>query len=489
MLIVQIALFLAKFERANFQVNPKTKNFLIVALCSAIILPFLWVSVYIHPSADDFAYAWSSRDVGFWQSFVRDYFNWNGRYFSNLLVFLNPIAFNSFALYKCIPIVLLITTVFAIYFLLQQFFGNLLKRARILQFSLLLCLLYLIEMPQLAQGIYWYTGAVTYQGAIIFTLLYLSLQLRLLNGVIFISPIVHHTLLASLIFCICGFNETAMLQLFLFQLFVLYKVQSKQHLIYLLLILLCSSLVIFSPGNAVRAAQFNQGGQFFHSISFTFLQTIRFSLTWIASYPLFLVSLLFLRLARQWLNLKVAILPNWDIKPIEVLCLMLLMIFVSVFPSYWKMGILGQHRTINAAGFWFVLIWFMLLHAWLKNNMQSKIVLALERFVSQLGKWIYVLLFFSLFLKGNLLLVCKDIFSGRAKKFDVEMNLRYNSIKACADSNNTTCMVDSIQHQPASIFSFDISDNENYWINRGEAAFFRIKGIVLTRNNVKSKQP
>jgi hypothetical protein len=37
--------------------------------------------------------------------------------------------------------------------------------------------------------------------------------------------------------------------------------------------------------------------------------------------------------------------------------------------------------------------------------------------------------------------------------------------------------VDTLQFKPASLFNFDISSDENYWINKGEAAYFRLSKI------------
>jgi len=53
---------------------------------AAILLPFVLLSFYARPAADDFSYADSVMKYGFWNAQTYWYTQWSGRFFSTLLV-------------------------------------------------------------------------------------------------------------------------------------------------------------------------------------------------------------------------------------------------------------------------------------------------------------------------------------------------------------------------------------------------------------------
>ena len=446
-------------------------------LLAVLLLPFMSIAFYCHPSADDFAYAWSSKQIGLLASCERDYLNWNGRYFSNVLVFLNPISFNQFKLYQLVPLLLIFGTFTAVYLFLDELFQTLLIRVQKWMLSLLFLLLFLVQMPQLAQGIYWYTGAITYQSAAILLLFYLRLFIRYTKAKFFYSAWMHLFLMGLLLICIVGCNEVGMLYLLFFHLILFLKSKGKGMKGLSILILLASLFVFFSPGNAGRGAHFQNAHQFWHSFGYSVLQTLRFFFTWVSSYPFFLSSLLFLPFAGYLLTKEPIKKWNFNIKPIESFVILVTLIFLAVFPAYWGMGILGQHRTLNFACFFFCLFWFFNLFLWIRKLAHHPTIARLNQFVVKYKMGIFALLVISFFLRGNLLLVSQDILQGKASGYDREMEIRYAKIKDCSANKEQSCVVDSLHYKPESIFNFDISNDENYWINKGEAAYFGLSKI------------
>ena len=84
-----------------------------------LLLPYLLISVYCNPSLDDYSYAYNGQHYSLFFNCTRDYLNWNGRYFSNILVFLNPMAFDAILVYKAIPVILIVFTFISLFYLLR----------------------------------------------------------------------------------------------------------------------------------------------------------------------------------------------------------------------------------------------------------------------------------------------------------------------------------------------------------------------------------
>src|SRR5204863_221215 len=124
----------------------------------ASLLPYFLLSVYSHPSGDDFVYAYNGKHFGLIENSVRDYLHWNGRYFSNFFVVLNPMAFDCINCYKLISGILILLTYISFYFLIKTVVNNSFSKANIILASGILLLLYLYRLPSLSQGIYWFTG-------------------------------------------------------------------------------------------------------------------------------------------------------------------------------------------------------------------------------------------------------------------------------------------------------------------------------------------
>lgn len=465
------------------RMKPNKPQLLALILLLAAVFPFLWVAFYCHPSADDYAYAWSSKEFGIIASCKRDYFNWNGRYFSNVLMFCNPIAFNSFKGYQYIPLLLILFTFFSMWFFLIEVFKGFLSKIQLVSWSLLLCLLFLIQMPQLAQGIYWYTGAVSYQGACILTLIYITHLLRFTRKTFFINRQSDAILLGLELFCIVGFNETAMLQLLFLHFLCLIYYRPKWFIALSAVLVVSALIVVFAPGNEGRSAHFKNAHQLLHSLGYSGIQTLRFLLTWISSYPLFFSSLLFIPIALKLHSVKSFFLNKLSIPPKLSLLILVGLIFISVFPAYWSTGILGQHRTLNAACFFFILYWFVNLYVWIVSYSQHQLLLRLEEMSTHFKNTLFLLLFCSLFIRGNLLHVSKDIVKGTANLYHIEMQQRYTNIASCKSAASKYCLLDSLSNIPISIYSFDISSDTTDWINRGEAAYFRLQSIKIKASN------
>ena len=77
--------------------------------------------------------------------------------------------------------------------------------------SLSVTVFYLFVMPNIAEGIYWFTGAVTYQLSVILIITYAALLYRYLNERYLFGKTFHYLLNVIILILIIGFNEIAML--------------------------------------------------------------------------------------------------------------------------------------------------------------------------------------------------------------------------------------------------------------------------------------
>lgn len=462
-----------------------------VAVLLLLLLPFLYISQYAHPIADDFTYAVKGRTYGVLDNLAGEYLNWNGRYFSNLLVILNPL--NSFGIsgYQIIPVMMIVFLFLSFLWFIRVSLRELFSRNEKIAISLLMTLIYLNGMPDLAEGIYWYTGAVTYMTGNIGVLLFVGLLIKLIRLNYFLkNRVVHIAALILLQFLITGLNEIHMISLWiLLGLFMyIHLIDKKRHnRTFLLLLILSvgfSMLVILSPGNEVRAGHFTGNHRLFYSFYMSLAQTGRFFIEWCFSLPLIFASILFYYLNRSLISKSAIFTASCHLKPWQSSLILFLVIFTGAFPAYWGTGILGQHRTMNVSYLLFLVIWFININVWINwfKTKQWQVIRIVQQFLSPVVKmscsvsFIAALgLFLSLALTGNSYSVSSDLLSGRAKDFDRQMLGRYEALKSVQD----TIYMAPVADPPKSIFVMDISETPSDWVNQGYLLYFDCKDKTI----------
>lgn len=465
--------------------NLFNRKLIVLFLLVIAVIPYVYISQYSNPISDDFTYALKGRNPGIFNTALSEYQNWNGRYISNLFVLLNPISNNSFVCYKLTGVLMTLLSIGSLYYVIRALTITVIKKIDALTISLAVTLLYLYQMPIISEGVYWYTGAVTYQLGIISFLIYLGSFVMFFRGkFVFGNKIAHLILLVILLFVTVGFNEIIMISTFLFSLifFLITHLNKLRNKGAALLLLLASfafcCIVYFAPGNSVRESYFPDNHQLFSSLGYSFAQVVRFFFKWISSAPLLLISFLYYFLNKK-LSSEIGVFKNsFYLNKYTSLLLLFLVIFIGVFPAYWSTGILGQHRTVNISYFLFIIMWFINLTVFYNLSMVE---------IKEKGsilKWgMYFLIWSSLVFTKNGYNVLDDLFSGNAAQYDVQMNTRY-SIIADAKSRGDleTIYFDPIANKPKSLFVLDITDDPHNWRNRGYAVFFDIPKSKIDLN-------
>ena len=237
--------------------------YLLVAVCFAVLLVFILLAQYAQPSSDDFCMASGVNDYGLMTQLWNHYLEWSGRYTGNALYAAYPLVTDLFEGYRYIPAIVIVALFLATAFFLSTLFSIAIYALPVLLASLCFVCVYLLGMMSPASGLYWMAGAFTYQTANALFLVMLGLMLRLHKRQINSSKyFMLFSVLLLVVVTAIGANETTMLAITAMVLLgVLIRVRSGRTILWpwmviLAISLVCFDVVYFSPGNAIRAADF-----------------------------------------------------------------------------------------------------------------------------------------------------------------------------------------------------------------------------------------
>lgn len=456
----------------------------IVLLCLAL-LRYVAVACFVHPFADDFSYAVAGMHNDLLPRLWDEYRFWNGRWFSNVLVLRGPLVLGigqGLWLYRAVPVVLLALT-WCGAFSLSRAVAPALGRSCFALGASLFLLLYLQLMPDLSEGIYWYTGAVSYQLPGVLTLFLLARWMNALGGSGDRMPrTVGSSLLAALI---CGCSELHMVFMILLHIaLLLVRWRSAGKLdrslvIVLAVVLVAAAIMVFAPGNAGRGGQFPHKHDFLRSVGWGALQTARFLTTWILSPALLLVSVLYL-LSARWLRDRVPLIAQgFGLGPWSAIALIVVPVFIAMVLPYWATGLLGQHRTVNATLLLMLPLWFIALTSidrhWLRGRRSEKVPM-----VPQLRAIACTLLCVVVFATANGGRVTSDLRSGRLTRFDGELRARYAIIEEAKASGRTELVLPELVDRPQSLRFNDVTADPGHWINRSVAQYFGADSLLIS---------
>ena len=449
------------------------------------LLPFLILFSYCHPSGDDFSYAVLGTNQGLLPALIDEYNLWNGRFFSNVFVLKNPLVFRDSWLwiYRISLFGIFVFTILSVFSFFHYFLQKIINRRLILIITLFFMLLNLFQMPILSEGTYWYTGVVTYQLANCFTLFYFiglhrfsSMQQGWKKTLCFFFLCVSIILLA-------GFNEVEMLLLVAFHLLILFiqwknKLPNQSWFVGLFITSLIGfSLVYFAPGNKIREAYFtDESHRFTYSMFQTSLQMIRFTSHWIISGVLILLSIIYLSFNQFVDYVYKLMLVRFFINRWIALFTLFGVLFLAIFPAYWSTGIMGQHRTVNMAYFYFIFLWFINITLWREAILKIKF---LSNF--RFKKFALILSIMIVGFTNNSLSVWKDLLSQDVGIFNYQLNSRYLLLDSLDKKNTKVQVLPVLTKKPKSIFIYDISTDPNYFPNTCYKSYWNLTAFIISK--------
>lgn len=463
----------------------------IIFLCIGllVLLPFLLLTLYNHPQADDYGFAVRDMTHGFWETQVNYYMSWTGRYFSTTTAFqINPIIYGDFERYKLYSLLLILllaaSTCIFLYKLLHRYF-NVLKS---LALAALLLGLYLMQLPSVSEGIFWLPGYLTYQLPNIMMLLLLTSLLSFFRTGSSNYKVLYMAFAALLCVAVVGSNEMSIVMAFTSILFILYNNRDKQNRPYLLfLFTLCvvaSLAAVLAPGNYARMEEHPNASKPLWATLYAVFLTVLSFYRWLA--PILVASVLYVI---YWGSPLADKTKNHHIFKASLrlsLCYYIATLFLMQFAFTWSVGERPTPRVENVIYFFFVFGWFYNVQVALTRYAH---LLQGERRLSPVIPLALLLLFIlQVFaIEGNIATAYTDLLSGKAAAYNSSLNQRYEYLKK---SGCDTCSLTPLPAIPQTLYFMDVMEGEessSFWVNIDYADYWGKSAVYLTAPNPEVK--
>jgi hypothetical protein len=451
------------------------------------LLPFLLISQYNQPSADDFYFAVSNSGNDLWDIQKNIYASWSGRFFSTIISGINPMFYHSFILYKIYSVILIILFTVTLTLLIREYLKNAASTKQITAISSVIIFLYFAQMPSTAEGFYWFSGYCAYQAANIHTMILLILVQKISPYSFSFKNIAWVLFSSVLCVAIIGSNEVSLIivscLIFFICLYHTFKIK-KSSFIFLFLMIVClvaGAVAILAPGNFERMKNVQEfSGSPLWTITGAISLSAGYFIKW--ALPLVIASLVYIPLFGIPLAKKINPGGNFFLVNLKLSIILYFLLFLLLELFFvWVAGGSNLGRVENVIYLYFLLGWFFNLNViivkyWKKDDILST---PLRNIIYG---FICLLFFLNIFdINNNISTAYIDLISGKAKKYENELIDRQKLIKL---STSDTCIVKPLTEIPKTIFFTDImsiADTAEFWNNEGYAKYFG-KSFVITES-------
>ena len=434
--------------------------------------------MYNHPSvADDYCFAYMTRDNGFWQAQKFYYDGWSGRYISNMIFHATPLAYGVFWFVKVMPFLIFGLLFHASY----TFIGEVLKPSRANQLLLTITFLsiFIIFSSSVVDTFFWYTSVFIFPTSLCFFLYLIIVILRYYQTQYQRIKYWIALLAATLVFFVVGSNEVMMLFTIaflgmVFGYILLFEKRFDTFIFALMLVGLYFAYfwVIQAKGNQTRLVGGNVlGGAITESLINALKSTFESCLKWSGvlmffafSYSTHFLKKYFSKIPSDIFKIKI-----W-IPILGLFALIFMMFFVIHYGN--DMGVPDRVKNIIFAIYTLGFFYIVTISHFLYFDENRK--------VKNEWRWIglmIVVVMYYIYLNGNnLKTMYADIRLGIAKRYDQEMTQRYTQI---INSKSDTVYVAPLKNIPKSLCFDEIKTNENHLWNKCYATYFEKKVIIL----------
>ena len=463
-----------------------------------VMLPFVGLAFYNHPSLDDYLDVVTVKELGFWQAQKHFYFTQTGRYATTaLLALVNPLLYARVESHWWAALIFIFGTLLVLRFSLSELLG-LSSKAGWLAAGVLLGL-WLAYAPGQAEGLYWFTGAYTYVMGVWLVLGWLAVlgryaKARLDNNIGTWGWLVA---LAALTIAVAGTPEPVALP-FIAGLVVgaigSWRLKGGRVIWLLVGLATLGGLASFmAPGNFVRIA--SMGGQFglLKTLCYSAATTAYLLFTWISNPVLLALSALLLPalhgIAQQREQLAVKLL---SCIPVGLLATGLagLMTLASC-PAYYASGTGLPLRARTSLYLLFLLGWFAVLLTWCcrqaRSSRPSGVLAGLV--AGRLAPlWITMLMLFcfadynvqtraTILGQGsnNAIRASRQWLGGEAARYDAELRARYQALQTGAP----LATIHPLRNRPDLLYSFDIAEVKGLGALQTYARYFGVKQVII----------
>lgn len=457
---------------------PSLSTSLLCLLAIIGILPFLLLTAFAWPSADDWYMAQHTMEKGYWRANVEMYLGLSGRFFSSGLLFMHPMLV-SFSAFKVYTLALILGLIFSMRWAVGAWIPEASKGGK-WALVVMAVVLFLMGMASTAQGFYWGTGSAGYTLPCV-----LSFCVAGMFGRRCLEPgwSPAHTVLvvcSLLAVAITGCTEVAM-AVFLAHVSALnalffwrHRKISRPLLVLLVATCLGVALVVLTPGNAQRSTWYHNDvhGRFVPAI----LMALKLAVRQIAVWHLFLPFVLFALV--NLVTWPQALQPSRRHAREMVVVAVVLMagtVLGGFFLGTWSMGGVIPQRAVNLLLLFVIVDWVILLAGLVP------LLRALSVELPQPSPVLAVCAFL-IFVSGvtatsnNVRTAWRDLISGDAVRYDSENAARNALLRASAEQD---VLVPPLQARPRTLFFNDLTSDPTNWRNAGCAGFYRKRAVAL----------
>jgi len=471
--------------------------YLIAFTSFVVVLTFIGLGQYAHPSADDFCMATGIRHEGLLAHLWNHYFEWSGRYSGNAFYAVFPLIFGMFDGLVIMPAILLILLWLATAYFLASLFKVSMKQKPVMLVSLSFVAVYLLGIKHTASSLYWPSGALSYQTANILLMFSLGLIIRLLDSQKQREK--YSSVLATLLLFIIlgiGTNETNILALTaLIALTFVIKLRSgweivRPWVVILGVTLICFAIVYFAPGNTIRESTFPLKHDLPRAIKGSLDMGLWVLVGWILN-PLFIVASMLtpfalsrlVQLSSRTFTVSKSLL--WIFISIT-----LLIPFVLQFPAWWAMGGWPPPRTVDAIFFVFIISWFSTLGvASIRYQPITHLTGNIKEYSPRVALIVLagsILYSLSVFTDFKYQRAQTDLWQ-RAKPFHDYMLERYSLIGKALSAKHYSLLLPAFNREyPRSIYFNDIVPDPRDWRNICYADYFGLQQVSRERQQRKT---
>lgn len=482
----------------NLNQDKKQKLFLwcVMIFAAVTILPLLIISLYNHPSADDFAYAvethmvWKSTrniflviieavktSIGYWN-------RWQGLYTSAFLLALEPGIFGEqyyrITGFLTIGTILIGNLVFCLYILHKRLETTKLTAAA---FGMITAFLMLHWMPSAVEGLYWYNGAMNYTFfygiLLILTCVILSLCQEQSKRALVLKSILG----IILAFALSGGNHVTAFAGLLVVAGVLgfcVILKKRSYVIRVGIVLVFEAagflLNILSPGTKVRSGAFEES----KGVFWTIRNAVRYLLDriddWL-SLALVVCIVIMLPFVFQCVR-KIREEKKFEFRyPLLVFIASVGFLTAMCCPSYYAMGAIGAGRLVNIVYFVFIMLAFVntfYICGWLDSKF------AFGDFAWNCNWTLTVLLLCFGMIAGCYenaagYIAWESVSTGEALAYSLEADARYN---VYIHSEGQDVEVPAFTFYPQLLYYEDITEEPEDWRNLQVEEYYRLNSVI-----------
>ncbi len=444
------------------------------------VVPIGILSMYNHPSvADDYCFAYMTRDHGFWSAQKSYYDGWSGRYISNMIFHATPLAYGVFWFVKVMPFLILGLLFHATYTFIGEVLKPLLSVSSQTILTITFLSIFIIFSPSVVDTFFWYTSVFIFPTSLCFFMYLIVVILRYYQPQYQRIKYWIALLAATLVFFIVGSNEVMMLFTIAFLgmiwgYILLFKKRFDTFIFALMLIGLYFAYfwVIQAKGNQTRLVGGNVlGGAITESLINALKSTLQSSLQWskvllffAIPYYRFFLPKYFVKTPSNIFKIKI-----W-IPTVGLFILIFMMFFVIHYGN--DMGVPDRVKNIIFAIFTLGVFYIVTVTYFTYSN--RNIGYSNELLI--VGAFIFITITYIFLVGNNLKTMYADIRLGIAKRYDQEMTQRYEQIRT---SKSDTIYVAPLQNIPKSLCFDEIKTNEQHLWNKCYATYFEKKVIIL----------